>query len=223
MSKSKKVTVSKKQLAETGEELEVVGEMAEVEGADEVIEGGENLEVAKVAGMIAVQQTAAASSDLTRAADAALVADRVKDLSEIVAAAGVTDVSEGVDMLMKGGDVRAMGAIVSMMSREELERGLELARLAGELWTVSDVVGVLQMPVLAEFLEERGMRLQEIAADQLLRFTGTRALAGAMKETGKDIEAMGETEVTEGQLRVAVAQVATERSAELAEASDQLA
>ena len=119
MSKSKNVTVSKKQLTETGEELEVAGDVAEMEGAVEVEEGAENLEVAKVAGMIAVQQTAAASSDLTRAADAALVADRVKDLSEIVAAAGVTDVSEGVDMLMKGGDVKAMGAIVSLMSREE--------------------------------------------------------------------------------------------------------
>ena len=50
MSKSKKVTVSKQQLAETGEELEVVGEIAEVEGAIEVEEGVENLEAAKVIG-----------------------------------------------------------------------------------------------------------------------------------------------------------------------------
>ena len=109
------------------------------------------------------------------------------------------------------------------MSKEELERGLELARLAGELWTVSDVVGVLDMPVLAEFLEERGMRLQEIAVDQLLRFTGTRALAGAIKEAGQDIEAMGEQEVAEGAVRVAVSDAAAERSAELSAASDALA
>ena len=184
MSKSKDITVSKQQLAETGEELEEVGVVAKLEGENQVIEGVENLEVAKVAGRIAVRQTAAASSDLTRAADAAVVADRVKDLSEIVAVAGVVDVEEGVDMLIKGGDVKAMGAIVKLMSKEELERGLELARLAGELWTISDVAGVLDMPVLAEFLEERGMRLQQIAADQLLRFTGTRALAGAIKEAG---------------------------------------
>ena len=87
----------------------------------------------------------------------------MQDLSEIVAVAGVVDVEEGVEMLIKGGDVKAMGAIVKLMSKEELERGLELARLAGELWTISDVAGVLDMPVLAEFLEERGMRLQEIA------------------------------------------------------------
>ena len=116
-----------------------------------------------------------------------------------------------------------MGAIVSLMSKEELERGLELGRLAGELWTVSDVVDMLDMPVLAEFLDERGMRLQEIAVDQLLRYTGTRALAGAIKETGKEIEAMGEQEVAEGAVRMAVSEAAAERSQELSMASDALA
>jgi hypothetical protein len=126
-------------------------------------------------------------------------------------------------MLMKGGDVRTMGAIVGLMSREELDRGMELARLAGELSVAADVVDILQMPVLAEFLADRGERLQDIAVDQLLRFTSTRALAGAIKEAGEDIEAMGETEIAEGQLRVAVAGVAAERSAELSAASDALA
>jgi hypothetical protein len=223
MAKSKKVTVSKQQLLETGEELEVVGEVAEVEGALEVGEGVEGLEVAKVAGMIAVQQTAAASSDLTRAADAALVSEKVGELSEIVGAAGVVDVEEGVEMLMKGGDVKAMGAIVSLMSKEELERGMELARLAGELAVVGDVVDILDMPVLAEFLQDRGARLQDIAVDQLLRFTGTRALAGAIKQAGKDVEAMGEQEVEEGLVRMAVSEVAAERSAQLSAASDALA
>jgi hypothetical protein len=69
MSKSQ-VSVSTEQLASTGEELEVVGVVAKLEGENQIVEGAENLEVAKVAGMIAVQQTAAASSDLTRAADA---------------------------------------------------------------------------------------------------------------------------------------------------------
>ena len=189
--------------------------MVEFEGAMEMAEGAEDLQVAKTAAAIGVAEVAAGASDLTRAADAALVAERVQELSEIVGAAGIVDVAEGVDMLMKGENVRAMGAIVSLMSKEELERGLELARLAGELWTVSDVVDMLDMPVLAEFLDERGMRLQEIAVDQLLRYTSTRALAGAIKETGKDIEAMGEQEVAEGVVRMAVSEAAAERSQEL--------
>ena len=96
------------------------------------------------------------ASDLTRAADAALVAERVQQLSDVVSMAGVMDVEEGVDMLMKGGDVRTMGAIVGLMSREELDRGMELARLAGELSVAGDVVDMLEMPVLAEFLADRG-------------------------------------------------------------------
>jgi len=223
MSKSKKVSVSKQQLAETGEELRVVGDLAAGEGAVEVAEGAEDLAAAQTAVQIGVAKVAAASSDLTRAADAALVSERVQQLSDVVSMAGVTDVEEGVDMLMKGGDVRTMGAIVGLMSAEELERGLELARLAGELSTVGDMMEILQMPVLAEFLADRGEHLQDIAVDQLLRWTGTRALAGAIKEAGRDIEAMGENEIAEGQVRIAVAGVAAERSAELSAASDALA
>ena len=222
MARSKRVSVSKAKLAKTGEELEIAGMMAEIDGAAEMAEGAQDLQVAKAAVAVGVAEVAAGARDLTRAADAAIVAERAQELSDMVGAAGVTDVAEGVDMLIKGGDVRAMGAIVRLMSREELDRGLELARMAGELWTVSDVVGLLDMPVLAEFLEERGLRLQEIAVDQLLRYTGTRALAGAMRDTGKDIEAMGKQEVAEGSIRMAVSDAAAERSAELRMASDAL-
>jgi hypothetical protein len=222
MSKSK-VSVSKKQLTQTGEDLEEIGVVAQLEGENQMIEGAEDLEVAQAAVQIGVAEVAKGSSDLTRAADAAMAAERMQELSEIVGVAGIVDVEEGVEMLLKGGDVKAMGAIVKLMSKEELERGLELARLAGELWTVSDVVGALDMPVLADFLEDRGMRLQQIAADQLLRFTSTRALAGAIKQAGEDIEVMGEDEVVEGMVRGAASEAVAERSAELSVASDMLA
>ena len=223
MAKSKRVSVSKEKLAETGEELEVAGTVAEFEGAAGMVAGAQDLKVAKTAGAVGVAEVAAGASDLTRATDAALAAERMQQLSDIVGAAGVVDVAQGVDMLIKGGDVRAMGAIVTLMSREELDRGLELARIAGEMWTVSDLAALLDMPMLADFLEERGTRLQEIAVDQLLRSTGTRALAGSIKRAGQDIEAMGEEEIAEGALRVAVSEAAAERSAELSVASDVLA
>ena len=223
MAKAKRVPVSKQQLAETGEALEVAGAVTAVEGAAGMVAGAQDLKVAKTAGAVGVAEVAAGASDLTRATDAALAAERMQQLSDIVGAAGVVDVAEGVDLLLKGGDVRAMGAIVTLMSREELDRGLELARIAGEMWTVSDLAALLDMPMLADFLEERGMRLQEIAVDQLLRSTGTRALAGSIKRAGQDIEAMGEAEIAEGAVRVAVSEAAAERSAELSVASDALA
>ena len=93
MAKSKRVSMSKAKLAETGEELEIAGTMAEIEGADEMAEGVADLQVAKAAGAIGVAEVAAGASDLTRAADAALVAERVQELSEIVGEAGIVDVS----------------------------------------------------------------------------------------------------------------------------------
>ena len=47
MSKSKIVSVSKQQLAETGEDLEVVGVVAQLEGENQMVEGAEDLEVAQ--------------------------------------------------------------------------------------------------------------------------------------------------------------------------------
>ena len=60
-----------------------------------------------------------------------VVADRVSQLSDIVAAAGVVDVSEGLELLEASEDVEMMGAIVGLMGEDDLERGLELARMAG--------------------------------------------------------------------------------------------
>jgi hypothetical protein len=163
------------------------------------------------------------ASDLTQAEDKKIMSDRMADVSDVVGAAGIVDVAEGVEMIMKGGNVKAMGAIISMMSREELERGLRLAHLAGELKTVSEVVAVLDLPVLAEFLMEMSESLQDIASDQLLRFTSTRALAGTIKGEGKGIEERGENEAAEGMVRLAVSKSAAERSKELSQASDALA
>jgi hypothetical protein len=109
------------------------------------------------------------------------------------------------------------------MSQEDLDRGLELGRLAGELSTVSDVVGMLQMAVLSDFLKARSARLQEVAVDALIRSAGTRALGKSMVETGAAIEKLGEGEVAEGAVRMAVAEAAAQRSQQLSEASEQLA
>ena len=60
MASSKRVSVSKAKLAETGEELEVVGAVAAVDGAAKMVAGGEDLEAAKVAGAVSVAEVAAA-------------------------------------------------------------------------------------------------------------------------------------------------------------------
>src|SRR5262252_914755 len=99
---------------------------------------------------------AAGISDLTRAEDVSVVADRVGTLAGVVAQAGVTDLAEGAELLDKATDVEVMSALVGTLSAEDLERGMELARMGGELQVASRIVGRMQMPVLCAFLESRG-------------------------------------------------------------------
>ena len=222
-SKSKKTLVSREGLATTGTEMEIAGTVAAMAGANQMMQGAEEVKLSQDLGDYATVAAAAGASDLTRAADAALVADRVEELGGIVEAAGIIDMAEGIEMLEKGENVRAWGAVVGLMSEADLERGLELARLSGELETISDVIERLQMPVLTEFLDKRGERLQEIAVDVIMRAAGTRALGQAMGKTGKDIQAMGEQEMAEGAVRVAVSDVAKSRSRQLSKESNKLA
>jgi len=221
--KSKSTLVNREKLAETGTEMEVTGMVAGMGGADQMHEGTEELDLAGDLASYGMTEAAAGASDITRAVDAAVVADRVQQISDIVGAAGVVDVAEGVEMLAKGENVEAWGAMVGLMSKADLERGLDLGRVAGELSTASKLVAMLQMPVLADFLEARGMHLQQVAVDVLIRAAGTRALGQAMAETGEQIQAMGAGEVAEGEMRMAVSDAAAERSKELSKASGKLA
>ena len=61
----------------------------------------------------------------------------------------------------------------------------------GELYAVGDVSALLGMPVMAAFLENRGEWLQEVAVDNMLRFSSTRALSEALALTGLDIGDLG--------------------------------
>jgi hypothetical protein len=217
--KSKRGSVSKRRL---GEAAVAAGEVAAVEGvagATDVAKGEKNLKQARGAARVGTVAVAAAASDLTRAVDAEVVADRLSTLSDIVGTAGVVDMAEGAEMLSTSEDVEAMSAVVGLMSLSDLERGLELGRLAGELWTISDVVDTMNMPVLSAVLDDRGQKLQGIAVDVILRAAATRSLAHLMEATGQKIGALGENEMDEGMLRMVAADVAKQRSEELAEVS----
>ena len=181
--------------------------------------GAEELDEAADAAAFAVGATAAAASDLTRSVDAGIVAERLSTLSEMVGVAGINDVSQGIDMLTASDDVEAMSAVVGMMSLGDLDRGLELSRLAGELSTIAEVVAILEMPVLATVLDDRGDQLQDIAVDVILRAGAERGLASLMAATGQQIAEMGEEEIDEGVLHMAASDIAAERSDELAAAS----
>ena len=106
----------------------------------------------------------------------------------------VTDVTEGMDMLEAAENVDMMSAVVGLMSADDLEHGLQIARIAGELWAVSDVVDLLQMPILASFLESRGEELQVTAVDVMLEAVGSRALSLALSQDAAKLSALGTEE-----------------------------
>src|SRR3954451_1504555 len=116
---------------------------------------------------------AAGTSDLTRAADAELVAERIARLSEVVASAGAQDLAQGVELLAEAEDVDTLSALVGVMSLADLERAMQLARLSGELQMAGALVGRLHMPILAMHLTDRSALLGDIAIDSVLQSSAT--------------------------------------------------
>ena len=129
-------------------------------------------------GIKELEEQGVRASEITRGAEARVVADRMAKLSDIVAAAGVTDVAEGLALLDESEDVDLMSALVGLMSAADLERGLKIARIAGELRAVSDVIDLLKLPVMSAFLQSRG----EEAAEGFARMAMSAGLAAGSEE-----------------------------------------
>ena len=102
------------------------------------------------------------------------------------------------------------------MAAEDLELGLEVARAAGELWAVSDVVDLMEMPILAAFLETRGETLQQVAVEVIMQAATTRALSQVMGAQAEAVADAGAEEMAEGIVRMAASEAMAESSEELA-------
>jgi hypothetical protein len=181
-----------------------------LEDAARAVEMGEALDSA---GQIML---ASGIQDLTRAADLQTVAARVASLSKVVAESGATDVAQGAEMLVAADDVETVSAVVGVMSLADLDRGMELARFSGELQAASRIVDKLKMPLLSAFLGDRSGKMGQMAVDNILLASATRALAAAMAATGKKLEDLSATEVAEGIVRLAASGALAARSDELA-------
>jgi hypothetical protein len=212
-------TKAEKELSKVVAETEAAAQDAAVEGATTVAEGLDELDAAAIVDGVSAEELALGVSDLTRAVDAAVVADRLSTLSDVMGSAGVVDIAEGAELLASSDDIKSMSAVVGLMSLGDLDRGLELGRMSGELRTISEVVAGLQMPVLAAVLGDRGHQLQRIAADVIVRAAATRSLAQVLAATGVQIGDLGAQEIDEGAMRLAASDIAAERAAELAASS----
>ncbi len=221
--KSKRVSISKRKLAENAGEIENVAATAAMIGGQEVATGAERLETAEDMAAAGAVLLAQGASNVTQAVDQKIMSDRMAVLSDAVAVAGMADVAEGVAILAKSEDVSVLSALVGMMSSDGIEHGMELARLSGELQTASEMVVALQMPVLANLLSKRAARLHEMSVEQIRLAISTNGLSQILAATGQQISELGENEVEEGMTRLTVSRAASEKSAAMSKASDDLA
>jgi hypothetical protein len=120
------------------------------------------------------------------------------------------------EMLVAADDVETVSAVVGVMSLADLDRGMELARISGELQAASRIVDKLRMPLLSAFLDDRSGKMGQMAVDNILLASATRALAAAMAATGKKLEDLSATEVAEGIVRLAASGALADRSETLA-------
>jgi len=174
------------------------------QGAETAIAGADALGAAKELADIGRAAVAVGASDLTRGMDKVIVAEGMATLGQ-VAAAGAADVAQGAEMLATSEDIAVMSAIVRALSAKDLDRGLETARIAGEFAAVGDLGRRMGMPVLAAFLIDRSSKLRGIGVENLLRYSGTRALSEAMARAGARVSDLGAGEVAEGVTPLAVA------------------
>jgi hypothetical protein len=221
--KSRRVSVSKRKLAKSAEEMEGAAIVAAVTGEQAVIHGAAQLNQASEMQAVGTVVFAKGASDLTHAVDEKVVSQRMAVLSDVVATAGVVDIAEGAEMLAASEDVGVVSALVGMMSREDIDHGLELARLSGELHTASDILDALKLPVLATFLSERASRLHTMSVEQIRIAISTDGVSQILTATEKRISTLGQNEVEEGMVRLSTSEAVSAESAARSKASEDLA
>jgi hypothetical protein len=106
---------------------------------------------------------ACAASGVTRGVDAMAASQRTAVLSRVVGEAGFGDMARGAVLLAASDDPDATSAFAGALSADDLEEGMELAAIAGRLEVAGEVVATLDMPVLAEFLEDRALWLRRVS------------------------------------------------------------
>jgi hypothetical protein len=125
-------------------------------------------------------------------------------------------------MLAASEDVGVVSALVGLMSLGDLDHGLELARLSGELSTVVEIINAMQMPVLSQFLGNRATRLHDMSVEQIRIAISTAGLSKTLAATGQKINTLGQNEVEEGLVRLAVSEAVAKESGRMAKVSDDL-
>src|SRR4029079_8400324 len=138
-----------------------VGGLADVEhGEAEVAEGLAGLADAREIADAGIGAVAVGAGDVALGAGKLQVAERGGELADLAALGGIEELGRAGDTQELAEDLEGLTQIVRTMGGVQLGRGLAIARVSGELSAVSRVMTVLDMPLLAAFLDDRSSQLQ---------------------------------------------------------------
>lgn len=220
--KTKRSSTSKGKAREAANELQNAAATEATIGVLNTAEGAANLQAASDVSSASRDLLAEGASDATRGVDALKASRRTARRSKKAAREGVRDVAQGSMLLSASEELDLESAIVSEMSADDLDHGMKLASIAGQLWAASNVLETLDMPMIADFLDDKGQELQDLAVDTLLRSGATRGLARAMADTGAEVGELGAGEVAEGIGRLVESAELENQSELLEDAGEQL-
>ena len=176
--KSKHVSVGKRELQATADAVEDLAIQEGVLGVDQAKAGLNKLEAAREVGTIGRAALAVGASDLTRGADEMVVSEGLSRISDVVAAAGVVDMAEGVELLAHSEDVESSErGDCGSSAKSDLDHAMGIAAISGQLAVVSDIVAMRNMPVLADFLDAKSAALHQLAVESIVKFGAARAVA----------------------------------------------
>lgn len=205
----------------TMQDKEAANELAEA-GYQGIQQGVGKIAAARNVADESREALVAGARDVTRGVETMRTAQITAALSQVVAEAGAKDIAQGAVLLAASDSLEVQSAIVARLSEEDLSIGMDLAAIAGQLWTASDVVAALEMPVLAGFLEAKGVNLQGIAVEILLRFGASNVLADYIQQTGAAVGSLGADAMNDGVTRLKISQKMDTASEKMVEKSDEL-
>jgi hypothetical protein len=220
--KAKRSSTSKSKGREAANQLQNAATTEAAVGVLNTAEGAADLQAASDMSKASRDSLAKGASDATRGADALRAARRQARRGRKAAAEGERDVAQGSELLSASEELAIESAIVSEMSADDLDHGMKLASIAGQLWATSNVLSKFGLPLIADFLEDKGYDLQDLAENVLLRSGATQVLATAMAETSAEVGELGVGEVAEGFKRFAKSEALENQSDLLADAGEQL-
>ena len=165
--KAKRTSTSKSKTTAAAKELQNAAAEEAAVGVLDAAEGLEDLQAASDVSAASRDLLAEGASDATRGVDALKAARRAEKRSKKAAREGVRDLAEGGELLSASEELTIQSDIVREMSAEDLDHGMKLAWIAGQLWATSNVLESLDMPMFADFLDDKGQELQDLAVEVL--------------------------------------------------------